>query len=728
MATIGLGFTLSANAQQMASGINAGVVELQKLGYAAKRTASDVATLRNIEIGRVFISSVQTIASTFTNFTSGAANAIDSTLKLSRSLGISYQELRTLQLAADLSGASSEQLATAFTRAQVTISKASNGNKEAVASLGRLGLAVDDLAGKSVTEQFSAIGAAISRIDDPAQRAAAAVAIFGRSGAELLPVFQGLPESLRQATSFLDQFKGGLTGVEAGRIEQLKDSFTLAGQAIQELAGKLLAELQPALQSGAEQFVAFVSQIDIGSAARTVEAALADLVSVLAALGRFAEPLAQNLLPAIGGYLAFINRQVLGAGIANLGRAFAAAAAGAIGYSSAAGTASAATVTLAASIRGLLVSTGIGALVVGLGLIGGAFVEAAISANSASGDVAASLQDPRQAIEQVRQSIRAATDDIDNFGQRAKDALKVPTFDAQDLAQEAVNEASAAVKALARELGGLNQVPAEVLGRFRELQELANGLDANGLAFGDAFAVASKDAQALTADIRKITETRKADEEATRQATDAVRKFAEESRKRTEELATAGIGDAEKSRLQLNKDLLAITREQQAATVALLNARQAGDTVAVQAAKERLQLARDAVVQAKEEDRQRRLQALGIDENLLQPAETIADQFRAVRNAFNQKLIDGGEARQALQNLAKEGIDIRREIAAELARPAQAALEVNDLRTSQGISAFLATTREDPAIAQRREQLQKLTEIANELRKQGVNPVDILGG
>ena len=89
----------------------------------------------------------------------------------------------------------------------------------------------------------------------------------------------------------------------------------------------------------------------------------------------------------------------------------------------------------------------------------------------------------------------------------------------------------------------------------------------------------------------------------------------------------------------------------------------------------------------------------------------------------------GGEARQALRNLATEGIEIRKQIARELSRPAQAALEVSDVRTSQGMSRFmsLATGREDPAIEQMRQQLGKLEEIRRELQRVGANPVDILG-
>jgi hypothetical protein len=230
--------------------------------------------------------------------------------------------------------------------------------------------------------------------------------------------------------------------------------------------------------------------------------------------------------------------------------------------------------------------------------------------------------------------------------------------------------------------------------------------------------------------VQRLTQAEKDKAEAAKASADSARKAAEESRKRVAELASQGLTAAESSRVQLNRDLLDIANEQRAAEEALQAARKAGDAAALSAANERLRLAQAATAEAKAQDRQRQLDALGIDDKLLKPATTIADQFKAVRKAFDAKLIDGGEARQALRNLAAEGVKIRQEIAAELSQPARQALQVNDIRSQEGLSQFLALAsgREDPAVEQRREQLNKLEEIRRELANVGARPVDILGG
>jgi|688.fasta_scaffold14622_15 hypothetical protein len=730
MATLGIGFQLSASAVGMAQGINAGVVELQKLGYAAKQTARDVSTLKTLEISKAFISGISSIANTFQAFTSGALNAIDNTRQLAASLGVSYQELRTLQVAADLSGASTEELAKAFTRAQVTITNAAGGSKEAAKALSTLGLSADGLATQTSTQQFQTIASAINSIENPAQRAATAVAVFGKAGAQLLPTFRELPENLKTAQTFLGGFRDGVAGLDPEKIDAIGDSFGLAGQAMQELAGRILTQLQPALTQGADNFIKFVQSINVPEAARTLAVLLEDVGNALAFVGRVAVPLAQNLLPAIGGYLAFINRQAIGGAITGLAVAFSASARAALGYSVATGAAAVATVGLGVAIRGLLASTGIGLLVVGLGLAGGALLEWSLAGKDAGTSTEVAIADAESAMKRFRQETDLAGVAAFNLGEDVKKALKVPEqVSINEFAQGSLEEARGAIVALAKELGGLDKVPATVLKQFEGIRQYAGAITDDVLDQKGALRFVDQDSRALIATVKQLTEAEKARADATKSSADSARKAAEESRKRVTELSTQGLTAAESSRVQLNRDLLDIANEQRAAQEAYNAALRQGDAAAISAAEERLRLTQAATAEAKKQDRQRQIDALGIDDKLLKPTARLADQFNAVRKAYDQKLINGGEAAQALRNLAAEGIQIRQEIAAELSRPAQQALQIADIRTQEGIGQLLslATGREDPAIENRRQQLAKLEEIRKALVAIGAEPVDILG-
>ena len=727
MANVSLGFQLSASAVGMSQGINAGVVELQKLGYAAKQTARDVSTLKTIEISRAFISGITAVARTFQSFTSGALNAIDNTRQLAESLGVTYGELRTLQVAADLSGASSEQLAAAFTRAQVTIARAAGKSAEAKAALTDLGLSVEELTKLSATQQFSAIAEAINRIQNPAKQAAAAVAIFGRSGAQLLPTFRELPENLRTANTFLAGFQNGVDGINPQAVDAIGDAFGLVGQSIAEVAGRLLTELAPSLTAGADEFTKFAQGIDVRATVRAVRSSLEDVVQILSLIARAAAPLATNLFPAIGASLAFINRQIIGAGLASLGGVLVNAARAALGYSGAASAAAAATTALTASVRAFLASTGIGLLVVLFGAAAGAALDWATAARSAGGQAAVGVDPAADAAARAADQFRNAAAAAGEFGAEAEKALKVPQLTAQDFAESSISQATSAVRQLAEQLGGLERVPAGVRAAFDELQFSIRSANDTTFASGNALEAVSENARRLTGLVRDLTKAEEDRARAAKEASDAAARLAQDAQSRTRELATQSLPTAERNRLKLQEDLLAITREIANAEEALRLASRDRDQAGVKAAQDRLRLAKLAQGEAVKEDRLRRLEARGIDANLLKPARTITNDFQSIRDAFNAREINGDELIQAARNLAEEGIKIRADILSELSRPSQRALQVSDIRTNEGMSQFFSAGRQDPAIEQRREQLKKLDEIRRAIEAAGLRPVDILG-
>lgn len=438
MATIALGFNISATATGMAQGVNAAAVELEKLGLQAKKTSRDVGTLRTIAIGRAFIDSVQLVANTFSRFTGGAAQAIDASAKLSRSLGISFQDLSALQIAADLAGASSDDLAKAFTRAQVTITNAAQGSKQAQAALAGIGLSVADLQGQSSNVQFETIARAIASIQDPAERAAAAVAIFGRSGAALLPTFAELSGNLARAREFLDKFNGGISDAQAAKIEAVNDAFGLVRKSIEIVAGQVLAELGPALTDAANQIVDFVASIDIAAAAQSAASAIEAFSSGLSLVYSFAQ-LASPVVSAIGQAITFIAENARGAAVGI------AATSGALFiYSNAATIAAIATGGFSAAIRALLASSGIGLVAVVVGAAGGALVEWAIRANQAGDQAAGSVQT-------VEQQVQAAVASANTLAEQSSSAAKKAFAETEEAAKKAQREATKAAESAQRE-------------------------------------------------------------------------------------------------------------------------------------------------------------------------------------------------------------------------------------------------------------------------------------
>ena len=112
-------------------------------------------------------------------------------------------------------------------------------------------------------------------------------------------------------------------------------------------------------------------------------------------------------------------------------------------------------------------------------------------------------------------------------------------------------------------------------------------------------------------------------------------------------------------------------------------------------------------------------------------------QLLAAQRENEQKLMDANqkraeEAAKVNEKMATKQAEIDKiadERAAALGGKSNEALKANDVRSSEGMSQFLALAsgREDPAIAEYRKQTQKLDEMKAELRALNQQAVDILG-
>jgi hypothetical protein len=297
MATIGLGFTLSANAAKMGSGVNEAAKSLDKIGKAAKQTASDVSTLKTVAVGKMLASGLSAVARSFSNaarsalsYAKGVANAIDATNDLANRIGISVESLQSLQMAAKLSGV--DDITGALQKMTIAIGNAGqSGNTEAFT---RLGIDFAELQRLSPEEQFKQIQAAIAALPTEAERAAAAVAIFGRSGVELLPLMN---QNLQEVEERLRKL-GAIVGEDqVSAIGDMNDAFDLVAATVSGIFGQVVGNLAPAVTAMAKELLSFVESFSSvngegGSGiADTISSALLDIAEYLA--GVFDNALAQ---------------------------------------------------------------------------------------------------------------------------------------------------------------------------------------------------------------------------------------------------------------------------------------------------------------------------------------------------------------------------------------------------------------------------------------------------
>ncbi len=105
----------------------------------------------------------------------------DSALKM----GDSVEAVSALKGAAEIAGGSIDRISNAIVMFQRNMT---NGTQTFTDGMQLIGLSVEDVQALAPSQQFLAIATAIQSIQDPAQRSAAAMDLFGRQGRDLLPL------------------------------------------------------------------------------------------------------------------------------------------------------------------------------------------------------------------------------------------------------------------------------------------------------------------------------------------------------------------------------------------------------------------------------------------------------------------------------------------------------------------------------------------------------------
>ena len=290
MATaVGLAMKITADTAGIARGVSNTERQLGRLSKQAASTTSALRTLAGIEIGRLVVGGLQSIASTLTsgarfavNYASGVVQAVDATNDLAQRTGIAVEALQAFQIAGQLTGA---DVTGGIQRLSVAIGKAGEDGEKAEATFRRFGLNLAELQSLSPEDQFRAVAAAISALPTQAERAAAAVQLLGRSGVELLPAFAELP----QIEARLERLNATLTQDQVAAIDEIGDAFTLVRSTIDGIIGQVTANLAPVVTAIADEFLAFVEGfqgIDGGAGgagiADVLTSAILDGVDVLA--------------------------------------------------------------------------------------------------------------------------------------------------------------------------------------------------------------------------------------------------------------------------------------------------------------------------------------------------------------------------------------------------------------------------------------------------------------
>ncbi len=224
-------------------------------------------------------------------------------------IGLSAHGLQQWRHIAGLAGVENGQLTQSLGLLSRNAFEAANGGREQARTFQRLGVSVRGADGqlKDAGTLFEEVGIAIGGLDNPTERTAMALQIFGRAGKALLPVFAEGAEGTRRLAREFDELGGGMSDEAVAAADELGDNFDRINLISDSLKSRIAVVLLPILNTFVEKIIGLGKRfVEFTRGTRFVEIALAVLGAVAVVTGI-------KLLAAFAGPLLVIG--LIAAGI-----------------------------------------------------------------------------------------------------------------------------------------------------------------------------------------------------------------------------------------------------------------------------------------------------------------------------------------------------------------------------------------------------------------------------
>ena len=176
-------------------------------------------------------------------------DAGDELFNLQAKTGIAANALIAIGNAAKLADVDMATLGKGITKLNVNLVKAAEGNEDLARKFQALGIDIKNTEGQIIPadQALKKIADRFADMPDGAQKTAAAVALFGKAGADLIPL-------LNEGAASMDKFSFKIGEDFAARSDLFNDTITEFGIKTQGFALELTDALLPALQSILEVF------------------------------------------------------------------------------------------------------------------------------------------------------------------------------------------------------------------------------------------------------------------------------------------------------------------------------------------------------------------------------------------------------------------------------------------------------------------------------------------
>lgn len=244
---------LAAEHSKFASGFAKASKLTQSFGSTLKKVGK-VAAIGTLAIGAAGVAA----AGSFAYASKKIIDDMDAMGKASDKLGIATEKLTALRHAASLSGIDFAQLSGGLKYLNKSVSETIQGTGEAKVAFEMLGLSAQALEAMPLEQQLLAVSDALKTLPSHADRTSAAMKIFGKSGADLLPMLLQGKKGISDLMGEADKLGITFDRPTAKMAENINDSISRITQSFKGLGVKLLGPFLPEIERIVTQAVSWV--------------------------------------------------------------------------------------------------------------------------------------------------------------------------------------------------------------------------------------------------------------------------------------------------------------------------------------------------------------------------------------------------------------------------------------------------------------------------------------
>jgi hypothetical protein len=277
-----IGVDLDARSAKFSRKMRNAKGQAKSLRFSLTRLVKSVGLYRLASLGAA--GAVAAMTGSLKNAVMSTAKMQDETAKLSRRVGVAVETLSAYRLATQLSGTSLDDFATAMRRLSKNALDFSRGIGEAKRSFEDMGIRVTDAEGrlKKVDEVMLDVAERFSQMEDGTRKTAFAVELFGRSGANLIPMLNQGRDGIEKMTEKAKALGIVFDAQTAAQAEKLNDNITELGYAFEGLKISVGNRLIPIFDAAVDVFHQMVGEIrDMDSGAEGLGTRFANLADIM---------------------------------------------------------------------------------------------------------------------------------------------------------------------------------------------------------------------------------------------------------------------------------------------------------------------------------------------------------------------------------------------------------------------------------------------------------------